>query len=268
MSSGGQRRLQRIEAALIPTEAMAVWLQDLRSHHRSRRPLVDSLQGKPGKAFLLFTLTGQPETVARARAKQQGGGTDLEGVDRAERDAVRDGAMLFYLFMQANGQFLEEKRALCLLVALLLHSIHDWFRDSRMPQWDEPLDRRLQLAVEELYGWQRAVAMLGERYFQGVCALLPETEEQLGWIVVQGELLVELFNDHLEFEGIARKANGKRKPPLPKPFDLVALKRSAEPGAKALVAYQLALARAQACEMMGEQKRGIAYIERQLMKAI
>ena len=63
-----------------------------------------------------------------------------------------------------------------------------------------------------------------------------------------------------------RMASGK--PPLPKPFDLVALKRSAEPGAKALVAYQLALARAQACEMMGEQKRGIAYIERQLMKAI
>jgi len=48
----------------------------------------------------------------------------------------------------------------------------------------------------------------------------------------------------------------------------VALKRNAEARAKALVAYQLALARAQACEMMGEQKRDIAYIERQLMKAI
>ena len=48
----------------------------------------------------------------------------------------------------------------------------------------------------------------------------------------------------------------------------MALKRSAEPGAKALVAYQLALARAQACEMMGEQKRGLAYIERQIAKAV
>ena len=86
--------------------------------------------------------------------------------------------------------------------------------------------------------------------------------------MVQGELLVDLFNDHLEFEGIARKANGKRKPPLPKPFDIAALKRSAEPRVRALVAYQLALARAQACEMMGEKKRGLAYIERQLTKAV
>src|SRR5439155_2225772 len=208
MSSGGQRRLQRIEAALIPTEAMALWLQDVRSHHRSLRALVVSLQGKPDEAFPLFTLTRQAETAARARAKPQGGGTDLEGVDRAERDAVRDVAMLFYLFMQANGQFVEEKRALCLLVALLLHSVHDWFRDSRMPQWDDPLDRRLQLAVEELYGWQRAVAMLAERYFQGVCPLFPEVEEQIGWIVGQGELLVELFNDHLGFEVCVEKERG------------------------------------------------------------
>ena len=164
---------------------------------------------------------------------------------------------------------MHDKRVRCLLLALLLHSVRDWFRDSRMPQWDEPLDRRLQLAVEELYGWQRAVSILGERYFQGVCALLPETEEQLGWIVAQGERLVELFNDHLGFEVYVEKERGKKnKTPLPKPLDIAALKRSAEPGAKALVAYQLALARAQACEMMGEQKRGIAYIERQLMKAV
>ena len=268
MSSGGQRRLQRIEAALIPTEAMAVWLQEVRAQHRSVHDLARSLQGKPDEAWPLFTLTRQAETAARARAKQDGAGSDGDALFHAERDAVRDVAMLFYLFMQVNGQFLEEKRALCLLVALLLHSIRDWFRDGRMPHWDEPLDRRLQLAVEELYGWQRTVANLSERYFQGVCPLLPETEENLAWIVVQGELLVDLFNDHLEFEGIARKANGKRKPPLPKPFDIAALKRSAEPRVRALVAYQLALARAQACEMMGEKKRGLAYIERQLTKAV
>src|SRR6266702_1675178 len=141
MSGGGQRRLQRIEAALIPTEAMAVWLQEVRAQHRSVHDLARSLQGKPDEAFPLFTLTRQAETAARFRAKQEGGGADVEGVDRSERDAVRDVAMLFYLFMQANGQFVEEKRALCLLVALLFRSVHDWFRDGRMPKWDEPLDR-------------------------------------------------------------------------------------------------------------------------------
>src|SRR5206468_13116909 len=98
--------------------------------------------------------------------------------------------------------------------------------------------------------------------------LLPETEENLAWIVAQGELVVALLNDHLESETIAQKKSGKRKPALPKPFDLTALKGSAEPQAKAQVAYLLDLARAQACEMMGERKRGLAYIERQIAKAV
>ncbi len=29
-------------------------------------------------------------------------------------------------------------------------------RDSRLPQWDEPRDRRLHLAMGELYGWHCA----------------------------------------------------------------------------------------------------------------
>ena len=75
-------------------------------------------------------------------------------------------------------------------------------------------------------------------------------------------------NDHLGFEVFVQKERGKEKPPLPKPLDIAALKRSAEPRAKAQVAYLLALARAQACEMMGEQKTGLAYIERQIGKAL
>ena len=137
-----------------------------------------------------------------------------------------------------------------------------------MPQWDEPLDRRLQLAMEELYGWQGAVARLSDHYFQGVNPLPPETEEQLAWIVAQGELVVEIFNDHLAYEVYAEKESGKKKRALPKPLDIAALKRSAEPRAKAQVAYVLTLARAQACEMMGERKRGLAFIERQISEAV
>ena len=80
--------------------------------------------------------------------------------------------------------------------------------------------------------------------------------------------MVEIFNDHLEREAIGREAGGKKKPPLPKPLDLAALKRNAEAGAKAQVAYLVDLARAQACEMMGERKKGLAYIERQISKAM
>src|SRR6266508_81116 len=243
MTSGGKRRLERLEAALVPLEAMAVWLQDVRQQHRSVPDLARSLQGKPDEAFPLFTLTRQAETAARTRFRSDTRGAESDALSRAERDAVRDVSMLFYLFMETNGQFLQEKRALCLLVALLLRLVHDWFRDSRMPEWDEPLDGRLQLAMAELYGWQTSVERLGERYFQGICPLLPATEEQLAWIVGQGEMVVEMFNDHLEWE-TRPEGSSKRQSKLPKPLDLALLKRNAEAWSKTQVSYLVDLARA------------------------
>src|SRR6266508_5097183 len=137
MTSGGKRRLERLEAALVPLEAMAVWLQDVRQQHRSVPDLARSLQGKPDEAFPLFTLTRQAETAARTRFRSDGRGPDSDALSRAERDAVRDVAMLFYLFMEVNGQFLQAKRALCLLVGMLLYAVRDWFRDGRMPALDD-----------------------------------------------------------------------------------------------------------------------------------
>ncbi len=113
MSSGGKRRLDRLEAALVPMEAMALWLQETRAKYRSLSELVRSLHGKPDEAYPLFVLTRQAETAARARFKSDARGTDYDALDRAERDAVRDVAMLFYLFTGVNGQLLEGKRALC-----------------------------------------------------------------------------------------------------------------------------------------------------------
>ena len=109
---------------------------------------------------------------------------------------------------------------------------------------------------------------LGRVLLLGARPLFPEIEEQLRWIVTQSEVLVALFNDYLEFESIGRKASGKRKPPLLKPLDLVALNQSAEPRAKAQVTYLLDLTRAQACEMMGERKQGLAYLEREIARAV
>ena len=55
-----------------------------------------------------------------------------------------------------------------------------------------------------------AVAMLAERYFQGVCPLFPEVEEQIGWIVAQGERLVEMFNNDLDTRSTLRRKEGRR----------------------------------------------------------
>ncbi len=252
MSSGGKRRLDRLEAALVPMEAMAVWLQDVREHHRSVPDFARSLHGKPDEAFPLFTLTRQAETAARARAaKQRSGATDWDAVSRTEWDAVRDVAMLFYLFMETNGQLHQEKRALCLLIALLLSSIRHWFGDDPIPQWNESRER-LQSAVEELYGWQLSVDRLGERYFQGICPLLAEAEQLLAWLVTQGEWLVEMFNDHLDFEVYRQQERPQQR------------RRKK----KALLPETLDLARAEACEMMGEHKQALAFMERHLSKAV
>ena len=64
---------------------------------------------------------------------------------------------------------------------------------------------------------------MSDRCFQGICPLVVETEELPTWIVAQGKLLIEMFNDHLELDILGRQASGKRKPPLPKPLDLAGL---------------------------------------------
>ena len=45
--SAADRRLRRIEAALTPTEAMALWLRETREEQRSLAELVASLRGLP-----------------------------------------------------------------------------------------------------------------------------------------------------------------------------------------------------------------------------
>ena len=266
MTSGGKRRLERIEAALIPTEALALWLQDARADHGSLPALVRSYLGKPEEAWPLFTLARQAESAARARLKRDSARWDSEAVEQAERDAVRDVAVLFFLCTDVNAAFLEEKRALYLLIALLIRAIHDWSRGQRTMQRGEPLGQRLQLAMEELYGWQGTIERLSERYFQGVCPLLPETEEELDWIVTHGELVVEMFNDQLDFEEFTQKTDPTELT-LPQPLDLAALKTSAAADAKARVSYLLDLARAEACELTGDRKQGLAFVERHIRKA-
>src|SRR5207237_7066106 len=115
----------------------------------------------------------------------------------------------------------------------------------------------------ELYGWQGTVTLLGERYY-AQSPLMPEQEETLDWIVQQDELLVEMFNDHLEWEMMVRQSARKRKPALPKPIDIAAVKRAAQPSVQALVRELVDMARAEACEMMGEKSRALAFTERHL----
>ena len=78
----------------------------------------------------------------------------------------------------------------------------------------------------------------------------------------QAEQLAERFNDRLEWEVEATKTSRKRKSPLPKPIDIDAVRRVARQSAQAQANLLVDMARAEACEMMGEHKRALAFAER------
>ena len=156
-----KQRLDRVEDALYPSETMALWLGQAKTEHRSLHALIQSYKDEPDNTWPLTVLSRQVEKAARTRLKEQAdatGGSKRERqdlIERGEFDADRDIATLFYLFVGVNADFLSEKRALCLLVLLLLTPLRDWSRSGELPRLDEPFDRRLQLAIEELYAWQQ-----------------------------------------------------------------------------------------------------------------
>jgi hypothetical protein len=73
-----------------------------------------------------------------------------------------------------------------------------------------------------------------------------------------------MFNEHLALEIELQKGSRKRKPKLPAPIDLDAVKRAARPSTEAHVRLMVDMARAEACEMMGERKQALAVVERHL----
>ena len=83
----------------------------------------------------LFQLTHQAEVAAKNRLKGQASvfqalnGQRAQFMERGSRDAVRDVATLWYLFVEVNARFLAEKRALWLQLAYLASSYARWISD-------------------------------------------------------------------------------------------------------------------------------------------
>jgi hypothetical protein len=269
MTSATDRRLQRVEAWLYPTEAMALWLQDAKEQHRSLTDLVQSLRHEPEEAWPLFGLTHQAQVGAKARLKGTASlvtgikGQRAQFLERGGRDAVRDAATLWFLFVEANGRFMAEQRAMWLLVALLYAQLGAWvYQEFR--ELDEPLNVRIASCLDELFGWQGTIGALAERYFQGVSPLMPEADERLASLVAEAELLAERFNGALDMEAADRKDSRKRKPKLPVPIDLEAVRRTVVASAESHASLLVDMARAEAHEMMGERKQALAFAERHL----
>jgi hypothetical protein len=269
VTSAADRRLKRVEDALYPTEAMALWLQEAKEQHRSLEELVADLRAQPEEAWPLFQLTHQAEAAARGRLKRTASlytGVQwqrAEVLERGKRAAVRDAATLWFLFVEANSQLMAEKRALWLVLALLNSLIGNWVH-QKFRELDEPLDRRIASCLEELYAWQGAIAALSASYFEGVNPLMPEMEEHLGQMLDQGESLAERFNDAVEIEAVVRKGSKKPTPNLPTPIDVAVVRAGADAAVQARVCMLVDMARAEAYEMMGERNQALALAERHL----
>jgi hypothetical protein len=125
MPSATGRRLTKVEEALEPTEAMALWLTEARQSFDTLRELVEDLRAKPDEAIPLFRLTRQAEGMARNRLKGQASvfaalnGQRALYMEQGSRGAVRDAATLWYLFVGVNERYRQDRRALTLLVTLL-----------------------------------------------------------------------------------------------------------------------------------------------------
>ena len=116
----------------------------------------------------------------------------------------------------------------------------------------------------ELYTWHDANETLRARYYEGVSPLMSEPEQHLTWLVEQAELLAELFNDHLLMEEDGRTRTQERGARVSPPIDTASVRQDAQRSVEGLLRSLVAMARAEACEMMGERKQALAFAERYL----
>src|SRR5688572_25002942 len=114
MTKTDERRLDRIERALSPKEAVLLWMAEAHQHG-SIQAYVDSLNGQPEQVFPLMRLGQQMEDSVRASVKGSGE-REIEIWPKVVL-AVRDAAFLYYLTSQAKWRVMEQKRANWLNIA-------------------------------------------------------------------------------------------------------------------------------------------------------
>jgi hypothetical protein len=252
------RRLKSIEEALDSQEIMLLWLEDARQH-ATLSDLVRSLRGLPDGAQPLFFLTEKAETTARHRLGPDASARIYAGV----RDAVREISALYYLFVEVNVRVDHERRLMWAHLALLSHAITAWSRDE-LSRKTPPIEKQVRGYLRDLVVWHRVVETISERRYQGYDVLLPGPRKELDDLKAQAENLLARFNDHLDYLVWKRQESGKRTPRLPKPIEWETLCAELADHVAARVSLLVDVARAEACQMMGEDQRALAFAERHL----
>jgi hypothetical protein len=185
-----------------------------------------------------------------------------EKVEPAVQGAVRDVAALWHLFFITNTAFIADRRLLWAQLALLGSALARAVRRESSRGSASELAERVCQSLRDLVVWHGTVATIGERRFQGYDPLLSEPRHQLNDLKQQAEQLIAHYNDTLDFLTWHWGEQGKRGRQPPSPLAWATLAEELQEQVDARVKLLLDLARAEACEMLGEDRRARAFRER------
>jgi hypothetical protein len=260
MSRTTQRRLEQIAVSLTPQQAMLHWLETARQYP-SMGELVLHYKDLPESQWPLYRLHDQVEKAVGRALK----GADRSRIAQAVREARREVYFLFYLFTGLNTRFMQEKRALWLWVALVSSELKEvvcYDRHPHLPEWREHLER----LVAEVIRWEGAWAEIKTRYYEGQEVLMPDVVEQLSGLVEQVSHVVEMFNnwaEALQYEAMSRRKRKRPVPdPLPEPLDLDDVRSRITDSTALQTAQIVDMAKAEACEAVGERTWALEYAGR------
>jgi len=173
-----ERRLDKVEAALTPTQRILAWLDEAHAYG-SLSAYVDSLLDKPPDEFPVNRLANDAATATRAALR----GKPAETVGTAVRTALRATIFRFQLVLRINvvaHETIDRETLIYAVFAGQLALLAGENRQERLT--DEPHLRRLaqcrDITISRVDGWraaQEARSIAEERYLGGRAALFPDT---------------------------------------------------------------------------------------------
>jgi hypothetical protein len=258
--TNNSRRLDKIEVSLTPKQAILFWMEEAHQHDTMEQ-YVRSLKGRPDSAWPMATL---PKQVAAA-VEQALKGQPREEVSRGVRQAVRDVLFLFHLHQQANRKLMEKQEAFLFRLRWLRaelgrlryqkmagQALPSGIR-TRVPRrqdvtrWQE----EAELFLEELHGLRLTSMTISKRYFDGHDLLFQALKEGLDYLVKAMEALAEMFNEDLASMKQVRS-------------DVAVVEVKAGAIGADQVAFLMDMAKAEALDHMGQNKRASAIMERHI----
>src|SRR5688572_1830503 len=103
MTSTQDKRLDKVEHSLTPTQAVLLWLQQTQSEHASLEAYAATLKGKPLTMFPLPQLQERVRAAVAADTK----GLKREHIVEAQRRAERDVFFLYKLIQVLHERVLD-----------------------------------------------------------------------------------------------------------------------------------------------------------------